>query len=318
MRLRHLEGVADYARKTSSATLSVLAIFLCNGGTYPAGRKQAMHTRKLDAYDPLEDFEARKLAFDDVTKTVHVSGTGPAVIVIPEVPGISPHVARFARWVREAGFTVYMPSLYGRDGEPVDVDVGQAIFKRVCISAEFRAFGAGGSAPVTRWLRALATFAHQECGGPGVGAIGMCFSGNFALSMMLEPSMLAPVLPQPALPLDDEAGLQIAPDELKAVRKRLEAENLTVMAYRFEGDRFCKSQRFAAYQEALGDRFIGRVLPDSAANRDIPEFFEKVVQTPHNVVTVHLIDEEGQPTRKARDEILEFFARRLAPSNQDA
>jgi len=82
----------------------------------------------------------------------------------------------------------------------------------VCISAEFRAFGAGGSAPVTQWLRALARFAHEESGGPGVGAIGMCFSGNFALSMMLEPSMLAPVLAQPALPLDDDAGLQISPE----------------------------------------------------------------------------------------------------------
>jgi dienelactone hydrolase len=271
-----------------------------------------MQARKLDEYDPLEDFQSRKITLNETTKTVHVSGAGPAVIVIPEVPGISPHVARFARWVREAGFTVYMPSLYGRDGEPVDLEVGQATFKRVCVSAEFRAFGAGGSAPVTLWLRALAKLAHDECGGPGVGAIGMCFSGNFALSMMLEPSMLAPVLSQPALPLDDDAGLQIAPDELKIVKERLDREDLTVMAYRFEGDRFCKSQRFAAYRQALGDRFVGHVLPDSAANPDIPAFFKEVIQAPHNVVTVHLIDEAGQPTRKACDEILEFFARRLA------
>ena len=272
-----------------------------------------MAARKLDEYDPLEDFEPRRITLNETTKMVHMSGTGSAVIVMPEVPGISPHVARFARWLREAGFTVYMPSLYGRDGEPVDLEVGRATFKRVCMSAEFRAFGAGASAPVTQWLRALARLAHEECGGPGVGAIGMCFSGNFALSMMLEPSMLAPVLSQPALPLDDDAGLQIAPDELKIAKQRLDAENLTVMAYRFEGDRFCKSQRFAAYQQALGDRFVGRVLPDSAANPDVPEFFKEEVRTPHNVVTVRLIDEEGQPTRKARDEILQFFTRRLTP-----
>ncbi|MFM0007081.1 dienelactone hydrolase family protein [Paraburkholderia dipogonis] len=272
-----------------------------------------MQPRNLNEYDPLKDFQPRKITLlDDITKLVHISGKGPAVIVIPEVPGISPHVARFARWVRDAGFTVYMPSLYGRDGEPIDLEVGQAIFKRLCVSAEFRAFGAGGSSPVTKWLRALAKLAHEECGGPGVGAIGMCFSGNFALSMMLEPAMLAPVFSQPALPLDDDAGLEIAPEELKVVKARLEKEDLTVMAYRFEGDRFCKSQRFAAYEEALGDRFIGRVLPDSAANRDVPEFFEKVVQTPHNVVTVHLIDQEGQPTTKARDEILDFFRARLS------
>jgi dienelactone hydrolase len=239
-----------------------------------------MATRNLHEYDPLEDFEPRKITLNGITKLVHIAGDGPAVIVIPEVPGLSPHVARFARWVKDAGFRVYMPSLYGRDGEPIDLEVGQAIFKRVCVSAEFRAFGAGASSPVTQWLRGLARLAHEESGGPGVGAIGMCFSGNFALSMMLEPSMLAPVLSQPALPLDDEAGLEIAPDELQAVKKRLDDEDLTVMAYRFEGDRFCKAQRFAAYEEALGDRFIGHVLPDSAANPDVPAFFKEVVQTP--------------------------------------
>src|SRR6201991_496383 len=207
-------------------------------------RDKPMQTRSLDTYDPLEDFLPRKITLNETTKMVHVSGSGPAVIVIPEVPGISPHVARFARWVRDAGFTVYMPSLYGRDGEPIDLEVGQAVFKRVCASAEFRAFGAGGSAPVTQWLRALARFPHEESGGPGVSAIGMCFSGNFALSMMLEPSMLAPVLSQPALPLDDDAGLQITPEELKIVKQRFDEEDLTVLAYRFAGDRFCKLQRF--------------------------------------------------------------------------
>lgn len=130
--------------------------------------------------------------------------------------------------------------------------------------------------------------------------------------MMLEPSMLAPVLSQPSLPLNDPAGMHVAPDELIAVRERLQRDDLTVMAYRFEGDRFCMAERFAAYAEALGDRFIGRVLPDSAANRDTAPFFERRVACPHSVVTAHLIDEAGQPTIAARDEILSFFARRLA------
>jgi len=215
--------------------------------------------------------------------------------------------------VRDAGFTVYMPSLFGRDGAVPDVEEGAATFRRACVSAEFRAFAANESSPVTKWLRALARLAHAECGGPGVGAIGMCFTGNFALTMMLEPSMLAPVLSQPALPLNDPAGIEIAPDEIKAVRDRLEREDLTVLAYRFEGDRFCRAQRFAAYSEALGDRFVGRVLPDSAANTDVAPFFARHVACPHSVVTAHLIDEAGQPTVAARDEILSFFAQRLAP-----
>jgi dienelactone hydrolase len=255
-----------------------------------------MPPRSVKEDDPLEDFARREITLEGVAKRVYVAGTGPAVIVMSEMPGISPHVARFARWVRDAGFTVFMPSLFGRDGAVPGDEEGIAVFKQACVSAEFRALAAGQSSPVTQWLRALAPLAHQECGGPGVGAIGMCFSGNFALTMMLEPAMLAPVLCQPALPLKDPAGLEIAPEEIRAVRDRLEREDLTVLAYRFAGDRFCRAERFAAYAAALGGRFVGRVLPDRAANTDVPPFSAIRVACPHSVVTAHLIDEAGQPT----------------------
>ena len=267
--------------------------------------------RSLHQDDPLDDFEPRQITLEGATKRVHVAGSGPAVIVMTEMPGISPHVARFARWVRDAGFTVYMPSLFGRDGAVPDVEEGIATFKRACVSAEFRAFAANESSPVTQWLRALARLAHGECGGPGVGAIGMCFTGNFALAMMLEPALLAPVVCQPSLPMDDPAGMAMAPEELAAVRQRLERDDLSVLAYRFEGDKHCRAQRFAAFAEALGERFVARVLPDGAAHPEPPPFFAKVVASPHSVVTAHLIDEAGQPTRAARDEILSFFALRL-------
>ena len=270
-----------------------------------------MSDRTLNEDDPLEDFAHRAVTLDGVTKTVHIAGAGPAVIVMTEMPGISPHVARFSRWVRDAGFTVYMPSLFGRDGAVPTADEGAEVFRRACVSAEFRALSANASSPVTIWLRALARLAHVECGGPGVGAIGMCFTGNFALTMMLEPVMLAPVLAQPTLPLNDPAGLEIAPDELRQVRDRLDREDLTVLAYRFAGDTFCTAQRFAAYAEALGSRFVARVLPDTAANPDVPPFFARHVRSPHSVVTAHLIDEAGQPTIAARDEILDFFSRHL-------
>ncbi len=270
-----------------------------------------MPKRSVHEDDPLEDFDARTITLEGVAKVVHVAGSGPGVIVMTEMPGISPHVARFSRWVRDAGFTVYMPSLFGRDGAVPGAEEGIAVFQRACVSAEFRAFAADESSPVTQWLRSLARLAHEQCGGPGVGAIGMCFTGNFALTMMLEPAMLAPVLSQPTLPLDDPAGIEMAPEELAAIRDRLERDDLTVLAYRFKGDKFCRAQRFAAYSEALGERFVGRVLPDSAASPDTAPFFKDVVAGPHSVVTAHLIDQAGQPTLTARDEILAFFAQRL-------
>ncbi len=264
-----------------------------------------MTTRPLDRDDPLDDFTCRDIELLGRNHRVYTMGGGPAVVVMTEMPGISPHVARFARWVRDAGFTVYMPHIFGRDGAVPRMP--GALFTMIggCISRQFRAFQANESSPATLWLRALAALAHGECGGRGVGAIGMCFTGNFALSMMLEPAMLAPILSQPSLPINDPAGMHIHPDELARVKARMEAEDLTVLAYRFEGDKFCKAARFAAYEAALGERFVGRVLPDEAANPESP------MRNPHSVVTLHLIDEEGQPTRAARDEILDFFHMRL-------
>lgn len=264
-----------------------------------------MTARALDTRDGLEDFERRPVTLLGETRLVYVAGNGPAVVVMTEMPGISPHVARFARWVRDAGFTVHMPHLFGKDGEPPSTLYAIKELAKGCVSRQFRALAANESSPITQWLRALAAQAHAECGGKGVGAIGMCFTGNFALSMMLEPAVLAPVMAQPSLPLFQKGGTHVAPDEMKAIRARMEAEDLTVKAYRFAGDSFCRAERFAAFAEALGDRFEGTVLPDSAANPDTP------YKNPHSVVTLHLIDEAGQPTRQALDEILDFFRVRL-------
>lgn len=263
------------------------------------------------ADDPLDDFERRELSLEGTARTVLVTGHGPAVIVMPEMPGVSPDVARFARWIRDAGFAVYVPSLFGRDGAYPRAREGLVVLQRACVASEFSALAAGVSAPVTSWLRALARLAHEERGGPGVGAIGMCFTGNFALSMMLEPATLAPVLCQPSLPLSDPTALAMPAGELAVVRERLEQEDLSVLAYRFEGDRHCPAGRFRAYAAALGDRFLPRVLPDTAANGRPPPFFAEIVGCPHSVVTAHLAFAEGSPTLAARDEILSFLNQRL-------
>jgi dienelactone hydrolase len=274
-----------------------------------------MSQRDLAQDDPLADFTALHMTIEGVEKRVWVAGDGLGVIVMAEMPGISPHVARFARWVRDAGFRVYMPSLFGRDGAVADAESGAETFRRACISAEFRALGGGGtSSPVARWLMGLARLAHDECGGAGVGAVGMCFTGNFALTMMLEPAVRAPVLCQPSLPLDNPSGIEIAPDELAAVARRMELEDLNALGLRFAGDPFCRAERFSAYRAALGDRFTARVVPDDAANPAPPPFFARHVPAPHSVVTVHLVDEAGSPTLAARDEILAFLRGQLGPN----
>ena len=269
-----------------------------------------MHT-DMSKDDTLADFDARSIVIDGLSHYVYVAGQGPGVIVMTEMPGISPQLARFARWVRAAGFRVYMPSLFGQDGAVPQVESGVQVFRRTCLHAEFRGLAENRTAPILDWLRGLARLAHEECGGVGVGAIGMCFTGNFALSMMLEPAVRAPVVCQPSLPMDNPAGLNMPAEELARVRTRLEQEDLSVLAYRFSGDRHCRAERFEAYTNALGSRFIQRVLPDSAANPNPPPFFAQIVASPHSVVTAHLVDELGHPTIMARDEILGFLIQRL-------
>jgi len=256
----------------------------------------------------MAEFECREITLLNLTKTVYTMGSGPAVIVMTEMPGIYQKVVDFARRVRDAGFTIWLPNMFGEVGREPSGGYLLKSMAKACIGREFHAFSANKSSPIVDWLRALSAHVHPLCGGPGVGAIGMCFTGNFALSLMLEESMIAPVLCQPSLPIGQKGGMHIAPDDLQQVKERLEQEDLTVLAYRFDGDRFCRAERFSDYQNALGDRFQGRVLADSAA----------AVGTgspPHSVVTLHLIDEEGQPTRAALDEILAFYTMRLLPQS---
>ncbi len=262
--------------------------------------------------DPLTDFTPRQIELLGNIKTVHLAGSGPGVIVMHEMPGISPQVARFARWVRDAGFTVYLPSLFGRDGAVPQADEGGEIFQRVCVSREFRVMAGDGTSPVVAWLRALATQAQQECGGIGVGAVGMCFTGNFAISMMVEPAMRAAVACQPSLPLNNPAAIEMSDDDAEVVAARLKQDDLTVKAYRFDSDKFCKAARFETYKKKFGAHFDGKTLPDSAANPETSPFFAQHIQSPHSVVTQHLIDRDGEATLAARDEIMGYLRASLA------
>ena len=270
-----------------------------------------MTTPRPQASTVPSDFTRRQFVLDGDSKTVYVSGDGPAVVLLPEMPGISPDVIRLARWIRDAGLTVYLPSLFGVDGAVPTAEAGEQVMRRACVSVEFRAFAGGGTSPITAWLRLLARQAHEECGGPGVGAVGLCFTGNFALTMTLEPAVIAPVVNHPSLPLDDPGGLELSADDAAAVRERFERDGLKVLAYRFDNDRWCTGQRFAAYRALLGDAFDGRVLSGDAANDSPPPFFRDVVGTPHSVTTAHLVDEDGHPTLAARDEIIAFLTTRL-------
>jgi dienelactone hydrolase len=267
--------------------------------------------------DDLSDYERSSFTHDGKERTVFRLGTGPAVVVIAEMPGITPHVAGFGRKVAGAGFTAVLPHLFGTPGR--DGLIGQRPWKAVpyalssmvptCISREFHVLAAGRTSPVIAWLRALAASEHERCGGPGVGAVGMCFTGGFALAMAVEPSLLAPVLSQPSLPFSIGANrrrsIDCSPEDLAVVKQRCAAEGLTVLGLRFTTDAFVPAERFAYLREQLGDAFVAVEIDSSEGNEHgIPK---KV----HSVLTEHLVDEPGHPTREAFDQVLELFRTRL-------
>lgn len=255
--------------------------------------------------EAVADFSRRVIEAEGKRRPVLVSGeTGPAVVVIHEIFGVTPELLRFARWVRDAGFRVYAPVLFGPDDGTAESKPNLGRILGLCVSREFMLFADGKTSPIVDWLRAVARVAHQECGGRGVGVIGMCLTGNFALSMAVEPAVLAPVMAQPGLPASKPGGMGISPDDLAVVQARVRTEGLEVRGYRFDGDDLCRAARFEAYERALAPGFTGAVLPDSAGN-------PKGRTPPHSVFTHDLIDAAGEPTRRAVDEVIGFFRAKL-------
>ncbi len=149
--------------------------------------------------ETLEGFTESNFSHGGISHQVFRAGAGPAVILIHEVPGIHPGVLDLARRLIGRGYTVYLPSMFGKPGGSNGRPCHREVRRQGLHFPRIRRAGEPEQ-PGHVWLRALAAKAHQECGGPGVGAIGMCMTGSFALAMALEPAVLAPVMSQPALP----------------------------------------------------------------------------------------------------------------------
>lgn len=267
------------------------------------------------ARDLLDDFSISPFSFGGKTRDVYRLGSGPAVIVMSEMPGITPKVADFARRVAGIGCSVAMPHLFGDPGRDSSSDTGKPSLGYMvssmvpsCVSRDFTVWATGRTSPVVDWLRALAKAEHERCGGPGVGAIGMCFTGGFALAMATDERLIAPVLSQPSMPVGlttkQKNSIDISAEDLAIVKDRCANGGLEVLGMRFKSDRLVPGERFRYLERELGAAFRAIELEDADANPNaaIP---------PHSVVTEHLIDEEGSGSKAALDAVLDLFRTRL-------
>lgn len=231
------------------------------------------------------DFEA-----DGVIKPVYRAGTGPGVVLIHELPGMVPECVELGRKLAAEGYAVYMPLLFG---EPM-ANYGAKPLLWPCVWKEFSVLSAKGKSPAADWLRALARRAFAERGGKGVGAIGMCFTGRFALSLMMDKELIAPVICQPGGGWK-ESGLGIPDAEWDNAKARSKAEGIPVLGMRFDGDFLCKAARFDTLREGLGERFREVVVPGKK----------------HSVLTLHFKDMSPADRARVWGELTGFLRERL-------
>ena len=236
-------------------------------------------------------------AVDGVTHPTYRKGSGPGVVLIHEIPGITPEVIGFAEEVVAAGYTVVMPHLFGKPEVPMTTGSVLGTLRQICVSAEFTKLATGVTSPVAGWLRSLARELHAELGGPGVGALGMCFTGGFALAMMVDASVAAPVVAQPSIPFaigkKRSADLNLSPDDLEAVRRRA-AAGCEVLGLRYRNDA-ATGTRFDTLTREIGDRFLRVELEGKG----------------HSTLTAHRQQE-------AVDRVLAFFAAKLRAERPEA
>ena len=239
---------------------------------------------------PLDGFDVFAFEAGGVSKPVYRRGEGPGVVLIHELPGMAPECVDLARRISERGFAVYMPLLFG---EPMK-NYGMKPLTWSCVWREFSVLSRHGRSPAADWLRALARRAFEERGGKGVGAIGMCFTGRFALSLMMDAALIAPVLSQPGATWSASA-MGIPEAEWDNAVARSKAEDIPVLGLRFSGDKLCRGERFETLRAGFGPRF-----------REVVVTGDK-----HSVLTINYKDMSEADRARVWEELTRFLDERL-------
>ena len=249
---------------------------------------------------PLDQFQSFTHSTEKISHNVYFAGDGPPIIIIHELPGMTVECIQFAERLIAEGFSVYMPLMFGKPGKT-------SMFgnlAKVCVSWEFNLLAKRKTSPILDFLRDLCRTVHQEKGGRGVGAIGMCLTGGFAIPLMVEPSLMAPVLSQPSMPLAfGKNELGTSESDLATAKKRAKEESIPIKAYRFSADPIVPKERMDAYQAYFGDVFHYREL-DSSQQKEHSKGC-------HSVFTGDFVNIEGHPTREAYEDLVAYFKAQL-------
>jgi dienelactone hydrolase len=258
----------------------------------------------------LTGWTASPFTAEGITHDVYRKGEGPGVVLIPEIPGLTPQVLALGNHLVDNGFSVASPSLFGEPGRPLSISYLVPTIARACVAREFMAFATNTERPVARYLRALARDLNERTPGKGVGVIGQCFTGGFALAAAVDDSVLAPVMSQPSLPLPITAARRrnpcVSENELRRVVQRATDDRLCAMGLRFTTDPVVPSERFEALRQRLGDAFEVIEIDSSPGNE---HGFSRMA---HSVLTDQVRERDGHPAFEARKRVVAFLKERLS------
>ena len=247
----------------------------------------------------LEGFEQRQFSFalsngDTVRHDIYEKGHGPVIVILQELPGICPDTLKFVDKIVAAGFKVVVPHLFGPLGK---FAIGRNVVRLFCVRKEINIFARNQTSPVVEWLKALCRNARERHGVSGVGVIGMCLTGNFAISLMADDSVLASVASQPSLPMFSQGSLHMSDDDIALASERLDRHG-PMLAYKFESDKLCTQAKFDAIDTAFNQ---GRQRVK----------LTKIPGNKHALLTAHFIEGENSPTQQVLDEITQYFSEKL-------
>jgi len=259
----------------------------------------------------LQDYRVEPFTAEGHTFELLRRGDGPGVVLLPEVPGVTPSTVALADRIVDAGFHVAIVSLLGTPGRAWSVPYVLQGMLGACVRREFAVLASDRSSPIVGYVRAVARHVHAEQGGPGVAALGMCLTGNFALGVLLEPCGRAAVMSQPSLPFPlgatRKAAVHFAPDELATIREQTD-RGARALGLRFTHDPLCPAQRFARLRRELGPAFEAIEIDSGPGNA------HGIARAHHSVLTEHLVDRDGHPTRAALARVLAFLREQLVPA----
>ena len=240
-------------------------------------------------------FEASLRGGEKVTHDIYEKGDGPVVMIMQELPGIGPETLRLADKFCDEGFTVVLPHLFGPLGK---VAVGGNTVRVMCMRKHFRVFEKGESSPIVDWMRALCQRLRDDKKVKGVAVIGMCLTGNFAISLMADDAVLAATASQPSLPIYGMSDLHMSEQDVNEIKAGLDKKG-PMLAFRFEKDVLCQAEKFESLDKAFNEgkeRIRMRTLPGRG----------------HAVLTIDFVDHDGHPTKDSFEEVLLYFRSALS------